>query len=375
MKKIHITLVGGQPVPVYIGIKDEGQASTTVLVCSAQSKLEAERIKSQFPKRDVKIQVCSPVDLNEIEDLACQFCKDYWDCEVTLNLTSGTKLWSLTFFKVFTTHPYSHFIYVDQNNNVTDILTKESHICNIDKETRFTLYGTPLTSYRNINEYDEEDFNVMRKVEKLRRVNKGDFTKLTKSMLETDLIAGVVLDSTEGGSEIEYDYHTKWAKVTIKGWNRTVTEELESEHVFDILFNSGWFELKVAKELSKNESFKSVWLNCEFKDSLGHPKNEIDIIADTGNRLFFVECKTMIKDTTDIDKFKSALRNFSGTSSKGLFVTNDKVTDKTKSAYKRAMEKCEDNDILTFNYAEFNAGNQDSIHNLINSQIKTQNKK
>ena len=53
MKKVHITLVGGQPVPVYLGIKDNGQANLVILVCSPQSITEAERIKEQFPKRKI----------------------------------------------------------------------------------------------------------------------------------------------------------------------------------------------------------------------------------------------------------------------------------------------------------------------------------
>ena len=56
MKKLHISLVGGQPVPVYIGIKDNGQANTVILVCSPQSKPEAVRIKEQFPKRNILIK-------------------------------------------------------------------------------------------------------------------------------------------------------------------------------------------------------------------------------------------------------------------------------------------------------------------------------
>ena len=163
----------------------------------------------------------------------------------------------------------------------------------------------------------------------------------------------------------------------IKTENGVYSKELTSQHVFDILFNSGWFELKTAIELRKNSHIGNIWLNCEFKDTEGEPKNEIDIIAELDNRLVFVECKTMIHDTTDIDKFRSALRNFSGTSSTGVFVTNDNPSVRTQLRYDHAMEKCKDNNILTFNFSlwENNISEYPTLEKIVNDQILIQNKR
>ena len=99
--------------------------------------------------------------------------------------------------------------------------------------------------------------------------------------------------------------------------------EVVCEHVREVVLHNAWFELKTALELKKHTNVKGIYLNCEFLTKEKDPKNEIDIIADFGYRLLFVECKTMVHDVTDIDKFRSAMRNFSGTSSIGVFVTND----------------------------------------------------
>lgn len=367
MKKIHISLVGGQPIPVYIGIKDDGQANTVVLVCSAQSHVEAERIKSQFTKRKFQIEECSPTDLLQIENLAENLKKQYDDCEVTINLTSGTKLWALSFYQVFSVHASVHFIYVDQTNLLTDLMTKETRRRSIDISTRFDLYGTPMKDYRSINEYTSADFDVMRKVEKIRRLNKKAFTEMTNKINEDALEKNGAISDSDSGSTLEWTNLPKWAKMTLNGPKGTKTEEFESEHVFDILFHAGWFELKVAEVLKKTLlDAIDIRLNGMFVDSEGLAKNEIDIIADCGTRLIFVECKTMVYDTTDIDKFRSALRNFSGTSSSGLFVTYEKPNENTKERYQLAMEKCRDNDIRTFNYSLWN---QDKVNNLSLSQI------
>ena len=371
MRKVHISLVGGQPVPVYIGIKDDGQANTVVLVCSPQSREEAGRIKEQFPKRNIILRECHPVDLVEIENVANQLKEEFADYEKTFNLTSGTKLWSLTFFRIFHQHENARFVYVDQTNLITDILAKEAHRGKIDTFTRFELYGSPLTSFRSLDEYDDEDFRVLHEIENIRKQNSWEFYLLTKERGEGGRL------TTDNGSTLEYSLEEQWAKICLNTFRGRYAKELHCPHLSDMLFHSGWFELKTARELRKNKQIGSIWLNCEFADAGGNLKNEIDIIAELGNRLLFVECKTMIHDTTDIDKFRSAQRNFSGTSSTGIFVTNDRPNAKSLSRYDHAMEKCKDNQILTFNFSLWkdNPTGRPSLEKLINEQVLTQNKR
>lgn len=352
MEKVHISLVGGQPVPVYLGIEDDGLAGRIVLVCSSQSRVEAERIKAQFPTREVEIVECPPTDLAQAELLAEELKRRFEDCAVTVNLTGGTKLWALSFFRVFGALDDVRLIYVDQTNLIVDVLTKECHRGYVDKHTRFALYGTPMTSFTPVEEFTEEDIKVMGEVEWLRTKNKKAFSVMTNDVRVGDWTEDVVrIDNAESGSSIECSQGEKWAKVKIVGYGGTFEKELQSEHVFDILFNAGWFELKTALELRKSQHVKEVWMNCVFADSDGHAKNEIDIVADLGIRLLFVECKTMVYDVTDIDKFRSALRNFSGTSTSGLFVTYEKPNLGTKMRYQHAVEKCKDNDIQVFNFS------------------------
>lgn len=377
MKKVHISLVGGQPAPVYLGIKDDGQANTVVLVCSSQSRVEAERIKAQFPKRNMIVKECSPVSLHDIESSAFELYEEYSDYDIVVNLTSGTKLWSLTFFRVLYKSAHSHFIYIDQNNRITDVLTKETHVGTIDTLKRFELYGTPLTEFRVLDEYDEDDLKAARDIELIRRENKSEFHQLTAKDNLSDMKERDVRIA-ERGSILEYSFDEKWARIKILGFNqRWIIKEISCQHLPEILFNYGWFELKTAIELRKNERIGNIWLNCKFADSEGNPKNEIDIIAELENRLLFVECKTMIHDATDIDKFSSALRNFSGTSSTGIFITNDMPTDKRRSRYEHAMEKCKDNSILTFNFAMWKStpNAYPSLNTIINEQLKFQNKR
>ena len=227
-----------------------------------------------------------------------------------------------------------------------------------------------------LEEYDEEDISVSRKIELFRNKNRFEFFQLTAgynlSVLEKENVL-----QTERGSVFEYSFEERWARIKLYTDRGFVTKEFSCQHLLDILFNFGWFELKTALELRKNERISKIWLNCEFADSEKNPKNEIDIIAEQDNRLLFVECKTMIYDSTDIDKFGSALRNFSGTSTTGIFVTNDPPNTNRMSRYNHAMEKCKDNGILTFNFSLWrnNPTENPPLNTIINEQIQIQNKR
>ena len=152
------------------------------------------------------------------------------------------------------------------------------------------------------------------------------------------------------------------------------SQTLVSPHCLDIVFNNAWFELLTAYELSKNEMVKEIWMNCFFKSTQKRTKNEIDIILDMGTKLFFVECKTKVFNTTDIDKFHSAIKNFSGTSSKGIFVTLDEHKGNYDKVYQQAMEKCKDNNILTFNFSEYSDETRTlELNRIINEDLTTSN--
>ena len=62
-------------------------------------------------------------------------------------------------------------------------------------------------------------------------------------------------------------------------------------------------------------------------------------------KLLFVECKTQIAKTTDIDKFRSVVKTYGGTGSKGLFVTKEKLSDVARA-------KCIENAILSFSFKD-----------------------
>ncbi len=376
MSKIHITLVGGQPIPVYLGITEDKECEKVFLIHSSSSLKEAQTIQRYCGKRCSFIEYV-PTDIEAIRNATDEIRKETDGDEVTLNVTSGTKPWSLIFYQSFSNHPSVRIVYIDQLNRWYNLKSGETKQLNIDIFKRFELYGNPLKKYRTIDSYTESDFKSIRNIEIARSKHVGAFTDLTnREKEEYDTDEGEI--TSKNGSIMRWNWSEGWVDFEMINYGGFLSKpiHIELDHAKDIVLNTAWFELKTALELRKNPNVKDIYISCEFLLKDEKAKNEIDVIADFGTRLIFVECKTMINEITAIDKFRSAMRNFSGTSSTGVFVSNDRVTKGTRyERYIATMEKCKDNDIITFNFGFWNGKEDSSLNTIINEAITKINKR
>ena len=129
-KKINISLVGGQPFPVYAQILDN-QPEIAILVCSDQTEKDAMRIKAvlnhNLPQTGVSLLKISAED----NALANQYIKAQSEIfskpghEITINIAGGTKPWSILFAKHFAGK--AKLVFIDQNNIIWDMDTLEYH--------------------------------------------------------------------------------------------------------------------------------------------------------------------------------------------------------------------------------------------------------
>lgn len=350
---IHIALIGGQVYPAYLGIADQ-QPDSVILIHSTNTKNEAERIKSELPDRDILLMEFEPVDIERIfiqtRELLRRVNTEY---NYTINITSGTKLWTIAFYEYFNNRANAKLMYIDQNNRIYDLSTMGSRLSTVqlNMDLLFRLNGTNVKSHTDFNEYTTEDLTCLQQIKSLR---KGSYQLFNTMSIPQNMH---IFDSKEG----TYSFRSKnvkesgtmyWNKednciiiemTTQKGKRR---ERLKSPHVFDLFFHTGWFEYEVAQMLFNWKFTKEIRLNVCFPyQTDNNAKNEIDIVVNTGNRLLFVECKTQIFDITDIDKFRTAVKNYGGMGCKALFITEAKMKPK-------AAEKCRDSGILSFSMSE-----------------------
>ena len=366
MKRTHITLVGGQPIPVYLGLKHY-KPEYVYFICSEQSIQEAERIRNEIGIES-ELLIIDPVDLQNISSAVEQLSEKLKNTQISINISSGTKPWSYYFISKFSNHKNCEIVYVDQNNLLRNFNDKSQQIVDIDMNTRFRLHNNPLRNYQLLSEYTTEDFEAIERVRQIRRFNFTDFNYLTAQFSRHQQKSFI---ESKNGSTI------KWNKT-----ERSITMQLYNNHgilksdIFDspnarnLFINTGWFELEIAHLISKWDKAKEVRLNCIFPTTRNSPKNEIDIIVDTGIKLLFVECKTQINNETDIDKFASAVKIYGGTGSKALFITDAPMRDK-------ALEKCRDNQIIPFSLQPLGGANnaKNKLFQLLNKELYNINTK
>ena len=356
MSKIHITLVGGQAAPVYNGITYTNP-DKVVYIYSDGSREQMEQIQNEIKIASEKRKF-DPVNLNDIEKKV-QLCKEnFKDDEITINISSGTKPWAYFFTEIFGKEENAQIFYVDQNNVVWNLSKRSSESIQFDMHTHFRLYGNSIeNNYKKFSDYTEADEKAIEQIEKIRNFNNQDFNKLLATLDRQS--ENKLKSSSSGKFELPTGSYVEWEKtkegqdgfvrICLYKKDKCTEVKFESPNAVDLAFNSGWFEYKIAILLSKWDKSKEICMNCKFPFKASFDKNEADIIINTGTKVLFVECKTQITNNTDIDKFRSVIKGYGGMGSKGLFVTDAKMSDIAK-------KKCEDHGILTFSLKDDHLG-------------------
>ncbi len=344
MPRIHIALVGGEPTPVYQGIVYTNP-DKVYLICSKLTNSTAENIKSQLPslQSSIEVKMFSDTDLQEMEEAAKQLLNEIpTDAEVSLNLSSGLKAWTIVCNNIFRkTRPEAQIFCLGQDGTVFDITSNRSDKrVDFDMDAQFRLLGNEIASYTSFADYTPKDMAMLKKARNwgFNGLYHKAFKDLTNEFMDK--------------SRESEDQHTS---VTVKNsrleWNPETRSfdgnlldqkfHFDCPHAWHILLNTGWFEVYVASLLAQFYPPKDIRLNCVFKTKSDALKNEVDIIVNERKKLIFVECKTQVYNTTDVDKFASVVRTYGGLGSKALFVTNTKMKEE-------AQEKCKDKGITTY---------------------------
>jgi hypothetical protein len=358
MSKIHIALVGGQSIPVYLGIVGT-RPNRVVLITSEQTRKSVDTIKSVLPPPlPIETIVVSPVDPIKIHQVASDLAEKYKNDEVYVNISGGTKAWTHIFGYIFQALENATVFYIDQNSVLWNYKTMQSQlVVDFDMDVLFRLQENALKHYVPFAEYTEEDVTAMNQLVSARKYNCGKFNKLT-TLLTKDWEEKIQNQKCGCLSLSESDY-VEWEKPdfvrlvlsTKKGGACEYT--IESPHAVSLAFRTHWFEFKIAKMLSLWKYAKDIRLNCVFPpkgvNTTKYPKNEVDIIVNTGVKILFVECKTQISNSTDIDKFRTVVKNYGGNGSKALFITDNVMTSLQK-------EKCKESEIISFSLQDASVG-------------------
>ncbi len=343
MSKVHITLVGGQPTPVYQGVL-LSNPDKIILLCSP-GKHGTQELANTIQENlgtmhyyNVRIESVVIDDVQAITDkLNILFASIPAEDELSINISSGTKIWSVLCAQLCP-RPDAHIYCLAQNGKVltTQGYCEEKQV-EFDMFMQFNLLQHPLENYTLFSKYTDQETRNQQTIERLYQT-KGFHPLLKQMIVEYNQDKDHYLRSDQS-VEIDdnyIDWHAEAQVFVIKLGE--IYEEIGGKYASSMLLNTGWFEYGVASMLAEIYGKQNVYTNCIFKSINQQDKNEVDVIVHTGQKLLFVECKTKIQNSTDIDKFHSVVKNYGGNGSKALFITMHEM-DAIQ------QEKCNDNHI------------------------------
>lgn len=366
--KVHFALVGKQTYPVYLGIM-ETHADSVFLIHSAQTKEEAEHIAEVIGNG-----VCKPVEfstdnihsiINAINEKIVSQMSD--GNQYTFDISGSIKLWSVLIYKLLCKFRNATFIYIDQIDTIYDITHTSQRKARVllNMDLLFKLYGAKLSNYTALTAYTRDDFKACSLIAN-KIFSRREFISAFDVMAnpqEPQIRAKIkdgydkVVEEKElkgkskkfAGSSLIYRPKDKYeenrklwldhADITVRdssSENKPYTVALDAPHLMDLLFFAGWFELYVAKMLSKWKPGSDIRMDVSFDyENKNKTQNEVNIIMNTGHRLLFVECMTQSKKPDELDKFFEAVRSYGGMGSIALCVSFFHMDDD-------ALSKCKD---------------------------------
>lgn len=344
--KVHIALVGKQTLPVFIPALNYAP-NKVYLIYSEETRESAMAIQSKLcqlrkGQMDTEMFLFDPVNIREIKK-GIKKLKDKIspNDEVSVNLSGGTKTWSIVFYQMFNARTNTTCFYHDQNGFMWDFKTGESvetTTGNVSFSDLCALHNVEIESLNDIKDYDENDDDCLLEIKKMYDANPFGLCNLTTKMYDS----GDAYVEINDGSSIEKDPNCpNIYTVDLANYGYV---ELSSNHIDHLLFNTGWFEYLVARLLSKWKQQREIFLNVKFRlIETGIEINEVDIVVRTKKKYLFVECKTSAYSPSDVDKFNDVAKNYGGIATKRIFVTYREPNKKNVEKYQKystVISKC-----------------------------------
>lgn len=341
--KHHISLVGGQILPLYLGIV-ESDSNIIHFVYSKDSAENIEVLKGIFCEKIIKTYQCDAFNFNTTVNLFERIISNYsTEDEFNFNITGGTKIMALAANKMLTNNKCSAF-YFNQDLSFYILpafdLKINSNILKVNDYIK--LSGNKISNFTDIVNIENNDFQSAKKIFNFSISNSKDYSKIQKYINHKfNNYEDIPIDGEiQIDDELFVSYEKNMLEISTLSTNLL---EITCSNVISIFFNAGWWELVVAEAIKSWNNKKEVYTNVifPFKNKNSQSKNEIDILINTGRKLIFIECKSGNILSADINKMKAVRETYGGRIARSLLVSKFKPKD-------LIIEKCKDMDIDVF---------------------------
>ncbi len=375
MKTIQISTIGGQPLPVIQGII-EFNCHLNILFHSKETFTMANKIQKAASTESVLQLAYQVHDFFSLCEQIQHIADEYTDCQWFVNISGGTKMMSLALYSVFTSkyqgivyhidqNGFIHFLHENKTHPLTSFLSIENHIA---------YSGQTI---RNYDPHCEETYYCTNGVETIEMLytTKNQYKNLLKAYRNTiqdsngSLTESFEININRPHSVLSWNKEFKEVKISFYHGLLAPPEiyVFTGNLFYPLIFNTQWFEYKVAEILSRWTKTKELVSNLIIEYADGLAKNEIDMVVNTGSKLVFVECKTAVFDIKDIDKFHNVAKLCGGLGAKAILITFHKPNA-------RILEKCADNHMLTFWFHDAKQSkSEDILYKILDDEIHKSN--
>lgn len=372
MPHIHIALVGGQTAPVLSVIKAL-KPDGVVLIYSPETEKEMQAIEEVLDAK-FNLTTCESIkfdatDCHNIIEGFESIWGRYENATLSVNVSSGTKAWSFYAQTVLGNVPDITFYYIDQKNILWNLTSQTStHVDPYMPNWWEDGYAQSV----NYDDFTPEDLEAVGQIERLRHFSPDSFRDMTNTDYdnEPDPSADFEIQGYDD-DVLRWDATDGSFFTDLKKGEEEIAETLKSPNIFYLLFNFSWFEYKVAHMIATWGKATNITLNNKFstKRDFAKPDNEVDIIFEAGGRRFFVEVKTSIAHSTDIDKFNSVVGRMAGTGALKLF-----VAERVGAKGGTAISKCKQYGIAYFFLEKKKKDPETAFHGMLDNLTERINK-
>jgi len=315
MSHIHICLVSKQPIPNLTTIL-QFRPDHVILLKTKEMEKEAQLLKDIIKQKgfDVIDEVIEAYDINNVINISESIIKKYKDCEVTLNITGGTKIGTLGTFQAFYTAGMPIF-YVDTDHNKILQLFPESKQQDIAITTTISIKDYLAAYGFEVEDFVKDDTYIFKRkdltnflVNNVKIVKQLNYNLHSYDDKDDKLPIAISLSINDKFRTLI----NKLNGVSFEGNKLKIDDPLSLKYLKGI-----WLEEYVYMQ-SKACDLDDIKLNVKGKWitlTKHKPKNEFDILLSKGNRLFYISCKTSnpnkkIADRNDLDKTEGVGREY-----------------------------------------------------------------
>jgi hypothetical protein len=366
-RTILISLIGNEPTGNFRAYK-EFAPNILIHVFSSETHETSRRILSLVDKvktHVIEIEIEGDDYLNTLEKLKCiPFNFQQEDC-ININVTGGTKMMSLAavdFGKSLEQKSIVSYMYTDIKKQQVNWFyeNKNETFCDdLELEEYIALAGQKLKSKELFVDL-ESKFSIA--LSKLKHVLKNHLKRKMFQDLLTYFIKEVSIRSEQPNykqKRIKSYFLECIPRIQNKGykieWDDNILciyfkddlfleFELSDNDLEWFLFYAGWFELLTAEKLAKKYPDDKIYMNVKFPllEKIELDKNEVDILILQNGKIIFVECKSGVVTSKDINNMKVRQETYGGIGAKNILVTRFDLFEGKLDSNKLVVEKCKD---------------------------------